>query len=752
VAVVGCGAISQNFHIPVLAGHESVRLAALVDCDVERARALARLYDVAAVHADASSLTPELVDAAVVATPPWHHAPCCNDLAGRGIHVLVEKPMAVTQGEAGAMADTARDAGVTLAAGYFRRLFPSVRLLRAALDREALGCPVGFDAEEGGEYGWNLATLGNLRKDQGGGGVLIDIGSHVIDLLLYLFPGTAEMLEYRDNSLGGVETDCEARLRLERDGRAVEGRVGLSRTRRLRNTLRVACERGTLELRVGEFSKVKVIPQGVHLEDPVSSRPREFALQAGWADQPETVGYEVYRAAIDDWLGAIRTGSPPQLSGGSALRTVGLIEDCYRQAGRLEEPWFWEGLPRPAAASNGSAPAPRTARRTRRVLVTGATGFIGCRAAEVLHLGGDWKVRTLVHKPSSAARLARLPVEMVQGDLRSPEDLARAVDGCDAVVHCAIGTAYGRRREVFAVTVDGTRALAQAALAAGVRRFVHLSTTAVHGTDITGVVDETTPARPPKGSDYAASKLSAERVVERAVRRGLPAVTLRLANVYGPYGATLITRPIRHLARGSLALIGGDEKPSNTVYVDNVAGAIVRALEAEEGGVVGEVFAIAAEDEMTWADFYGCFARELGLDPPHVTDSRARPESDGRGPARRAGAWGRGTAELIRAPELRALARKVLETDPYGAIPRWALGRFPGIERAARRALRLDAAVVYRRPGPVGGGEAMTMDPAAARVSIEKARRVLGYEPAVPRQRAMELTLDWVRWWLRSNP
>src|SRR4051812_33107854 len=77
VAVVGCGAISRGYHIPVLAGHEDVCLAALVDRDVERAKTLARAYGIGTVLADASLLTPDLIDAALVATPPSHHAPCC---------------------------------------------------------------------------------------------------------------------------------------------------------------------------------------------------------------------------------------------------------------------------------------------------------------------------------------------------------------------------------------------------------------------------------------------------------------------------------------------------------------------------------------------------------------------------------------------------------------------------------------------------------------------------------------------------
>jgi predicted dehydrogenase/nucleoside-diphosphate-sugar epimerase len=754
VAVIGCGAVAREFHLPVLAGHEGVRLAALVDRDLARARELARAYGVERVVADVAELADGAIDAALVATPPAHHAPCSIGLAGRGIHVLVEKPMAPTAADAEAMVRAAEGAGVVLAVGLFRRLLPSARLLRAALDSGALGRPVGFDIECGGAEGWPSTTLGNMRKDSAGGGVLIDMGSHVLDQLLSFLPGAVEVLDYRDDALGGIEADCELRLRIDRDGAPVEGRVALSRVRGLRNTARVACERGTLELPFGENDRVWILPRGLALADPASGGPRPYSLQARWADAPEINGYGAFRAEVDDWLEAIGSGRPPRLDGRSALPTVRLIEECYRRARPMHLPWVEEGLRRRAAGAGPGGVEATTIEAVGpthgRVLVTGAAGFIGGRVAELLHFGEGWQVRALVHNPASAARLARLPVEMVAGDLRRGEDLRRAVEGCDAVVHCAIGTAYGRPREIFAVTAGGTRHLAEAALAAGVRRFVHISTNAVHGQDVAGVIDETTPVRPLRGFDYAESKAEAERVVARAVGRGLPAVTLRLANVYGPSGKTLMVRPIHYLARGRLVLVGGDAKVSDTVYVDNVAGAIARALEAPARDVVGEVFAIGAEDDLSWADFYGYYAAALGV-PLRVVAGAGPAPAPGAGwaPARWARTWYRGGMEVATSRELRGLARKVLQTEPFGGPPRWVAGRFPALGRATRRLLKVDAPLVYRPPSPPddaeGADDVMTMDPISARVSIAKARRVLGYAPAVPRPRALELTLQWLR-------
>jgi predicted dehydrogenase/nucleoside-diphosphate-sugar epimerase len=735
VAVIGCGAVARQIHLPILAGHEQVDLAALVDRDVARAGKLARAYKVPRVVADLGDLPEGSIDAAVIATPPVHHAPAALELIRRGIHVLVEKPMATTAADAAEMVRSAEARGVVLAVGFFRRLMPSVRLLRGMIDSRWLGRPVGVEAEAGGFYGWQAATLANMHKASAGGGVLIDFGSHILDLLHYVFPGETEVLEYRDDSHGGVEADCDLRLRLYHQGGAIDARVGLARTRKLGGFIRVRCERGSLEYRLSEQYKVWVAADDVAVPDPATGKVRPHVVQAGWSDEPDAPWHETMRSEFDDWLGAIRTRREPQLSGRSSLTTVRVIDDCYRRPAPLPEPWVTEGLDRFKAAHPGPA---------RTVLVTGASGFIGTRVAEVLHLGLGWKVRGLVHSPSGAARLARLPVEMVQGDLKSPADMARAVAGCDAVVHCAVGTAYGQRREIFAVTVGGTRNLAEAAREAGVKRFVHLSSIAVHGNDVRGDLDETTPIRPPRGDDYSESKAKAEEVIRRAVRAGLPAVMLRPGNVYGPFSKTFVVRPMEYLARNGLVLAGSADTPSNTVYVDNLVAAILRSLEAPAGVANGQAFTISDDDDSTWGDFYGYFARELGLELRTAGADAAAPVRRGWGPLRWLRSWVGGTGELLTSPEFRALGRRFLERHPLGRVPRKALEGSPALDRGLRRLLKTDAVVIHRRP-ETAAEDVLKIRPRDARIRMARARQLLGAVPAVPRERAMALTLDWVR-------
>jgi predicted dehydrogenase/nucleoside-diphosphate-sugar epimerase len=741
VALIGCGAIAESMHLPVLAGHEGIRLEALVDRSRDRAQKLATGYGVTHVFADAAELPAGAVDAAIIATPPFHHAPCALQLMERGIHVLVEKPMATRYEDAVRMVETAEQRGVVFSVGFFRRLYPSFRLLKGLLDAGWLGRPERFVVEGGGMYNWAAATLGNMRKDWAGGGVLIDFGSHMLDLLLSLLGESAEILEYRDDSLGGVEADCFLRLRLTHNGGPVEGTVELARTRNVGNLIRVECERGTLEFQVGERFRVRVIPRELKLTDSLSGAERPAWLQATWEGEDEgSSWYAEFRRQLDDWLTAIRTGETPLLSGRSALPTARLIEQCYARRQPVSEPWVhtWS-----APASNGNG-------TKRRVLVTGATGFIGSRVAEILCLRDSWDVRALVHNPGNASRLARLPVEMIQGDLKSPEEARRLTADCDAVVHCAIGTAWGQRREIFSVTVDGTRHLAEAAREAGCRRLVHLSTISVYGDDsvLTGVLDEATPIRPTKGSEYGESKAAAERVIQQAAARGLSAVLLRPARVYGPFSRIFIMRPLEAIAKGGFRWLGSPDVPADMVFVDNLAEAIVRCLEAPAEKVTGEVFNVGDGSDLTWRDFYQFFAGRLGLDLSRApVDQPAATSARGNGLLGFPGRCFRGAKGVVTSREFRALGRRVLETDPLGTVPRWALERFPRLERLARRLVKADGSLpVYRHAGGSSPDATAQMGSAGARVSIEKARKVLGYQPPVPTDRALELTLEWIRY------
>ena len=735
IAVVGCGAVTQSFHLPVLAGHDRVRISALVDPDIERARTLAALYHVDKVFATADQIDRSVADAVLLATPAFLHASGAIDAMNRGLHALVEKPMALTHEDACRMVSTARDRDAVLSVGLFRRLLPAVRLFRAALDANQIGDLVSVSAEVGDTYTWQLTTLAGMRRTQAGGGVLMDMGPHVLDLLLYICDAAPTLVEYADNGGEGIETDCSIELGLSRQGSFVPAHVELSRTRTLANTIRVEGSLGTLEWKFGERMRIQLHSPSKFV-DTLNASVRPCAIEERWHDEPEQPGFEGFRAQIDDFVTAIQEHRAPELSGESVLPSVALMEHCYAQRVALHEPWRERHLPQANRQAASSATRPS-------VLVTGASGFVGCRLSEWLHEGGDWRVKALIRTPGRAVRLARMPIDFAIGDLNSPKDLAASLEGCDAVVHAGIGTSW-RPSERRTTNVQGTKHLVDAALRAGVKRFVHISTIALYGDQVTGTITEETPARPKKGWDYAESKYAAEQIVLEAAAKGLQAVVLRVAVVYGPHNMTITVRPLQHLVKDKLFLADCRDVPSNTIYVDNLCAGIQLALERAPQ-LAGQTFLLSDDDGCTWGEYFGYFADRLGMLIHHVP--KTAPAVNAAAQRSVLGRWAASTRDLVLSPEVKALARRIYLSDPWGTPARWGIDRFPQAASRLKNLIKPDEGFVYR-PNPVRADDLapFTVDPIHAEVTAAKAHRLLGYEPVVSRQEALELTLAWAQY------
>src|SRR3954451_17884893 len=293
LAVVGCGAVAQIHHVPAIAASSRVEATVLVDADEKRARDLAQRYGVPEVATDYREL-PGQVDGAVVALPNSLHAPVSIELLRRGVHVLVEKPMAMTVAECDAMIEAARAGRAVLAVGLDFRFFDSSLLVRDLLRDGLIGQLRSFDLRQGVIPRWPFATDFLLKKEMAGGGVLADFGVHVLDLLLWWL-GDLTASNYRDDAVGGVESDCEMELMLGSGELAIPGRVEIGRTRNLRNTCIFEGERVTLEA-------------GIWDSDPtikLSIADREVSL-AGHARRTDEAGAslnfaDVFVRQIDDF-------------------------------------------------------------------------------------------------------------------------------------------------------------------------------------------------------------------------------------------------------------------------------------------------------------------------------------------------------------------------------------------------------------------------------------------------------------------
>jgi predicted dehydrogenase len=242
LAIIGCGRAVEALHLPALAEVDALAPAIVVDHDTARAEAMASQLGPGVAVARSIAEAADRCDAALVALPNALHAGACVDLLRRGRHVLVEKPMATTAADCNRMIAAARASGAVLSAGMVRRFIPAYRFVREVIALETLGPLRRITVREGVVYNWPAASGFFLSRRDAGGGVLVDIGSHVLDALSW-WTGGLTLASYEDDAFGGVEAECRITLTAPR---GVEITVELSRLRRLPCTATLEFALGTL--------------------------------------------------------------------------------------------------------------------------------------------------------------------------------------------------------------------------------------------------------------------------------------------------------------------------------------------------------------------------------------------------------------------------------------------------------------------------------------------------------------------------
>ncbi len=250
-------------------------------------------------------------------------------------------------------------------------------------------------------------------------------------------------------------------------------------------------------------------------------------------------------------------------------------------------------------------------------LVTGATGLLGSHIAERLVQRGR-RVRALVRPTSDTSFLRSLGVELVVGDLADESACREAVSGTREIYHAAAKVGdWGRWLEFRRDCLEATDRLARAAIAAGVRRFVHISSTSAYGHPREGgpPVDETAELGQnlwPLWDDYTRSKVESERILWRlADCEGLPLTIIRPSWLYGERDRTTTARIVGKLRRGGIPLIGRGDNPLSAIYAGSVAEAAI--LASRHPAAVGEAYNITDQGPITQREFFALWARVLGV-------------------------------------------------------------------------------------------------------------------------------------------
>jgi nucleoside-diphosphate-sugar epimerase len=244
-----------------------------------------------------------------------------------------------------------------------------------------------------------------------------------------------------------------------------------------------------------------------------------------------------------------------------------------------------------------------------RVALTGASGYTGGRLLEALRSRGD-EVTVLVRPRSLTPRVQKLATGVVEGDLGDAAAVGKLVQGSDAVLHVAAVYRTAAHPDAYyrEINVGGTERLLEAAARCGVRRFVHTSTVGVHGHVESPPADERSPMAP--GDIYQATKAEAETLALRYhATRGVPVAVVRPGAIYGP-AETRLLKLFRAIARGRYAIVGDGRSYYHPVFIDDLVAGFLLALDREEA--VGESFLICGPRYVSQAELAELIAKHTG--------------------------------------------------------------------------------------------------------------------------------------------
>jgi nucleoside-diphosphate-sugar epimerase len=245
----------------------------------------------------------------------------------------------------------------------------------------------------------------------------------------------------------------------------------------------------------------------------------------------------------------------------------------------------------------------------RRLFVTGASGFVGRGVLGALQAAG-YGVRALL-LPHEAG----LPgIDAVRGDITRRDSLRGTMDGCDGVLHLAGAVGYGQTWQACRrINVDGTRNVAEEAVAAGARRFVHFSSVSVYGRRAGVPLDEDAPLQR-IGDPYGDTKIESEALLQGYAASGRLALTLlRPTVIYGPGDDKFLPKLVENLKSGAARIIGRGDNRVDLIHIDDVAGAVLAVLARPES--IGRAYNLNNPDNGSWRELLEFVAAQLDLPP-----------------------------------------------------------------------------------------------------------------------------------------
>lgn len=624
VAIVGAGFIA-DFHLAVLSQDTSgVTVSAIVDPDRSRAEALARRYRIPRVVTTIAELAGLDIDVAHLLVPPDLHVRLSNELFALGIGAFVEKPVALAGDEARALAAVASERGLPLGGNHNNLHHPAFARLAERVQAGEIGrvehvqvtLSVPLMQLDAGDFAhWMFRSPKNIVYEQA-----VHPLCQIHALVGRVQQVQATLLGTRELNPGQMFVD---RWSISGTGERGTMQLYLAFGQGFtRSTIQVIGSDGSLEADLfhnavsGEKKTVYLDFWNSFLATNGRGRALKrdarrvvanylkFTLGLG---RREDAFFAGMRGSIQGFYRALQTGAALPTDGAQAAEVLDWCDAIAKAAPAAARPA--EPFPEPCAARRGE------------VVVLGATGFIGRRTVAKL-LEAKLPVTVIARRshslpPAIDAAIRDGRVRFLRASLEDKAALTRVLGGAHTVIHLATGSG-DTWEKVQRSMVDGTRDVAEAALAAGVSRFVYVSSIAAlyTGADAPqSEIQDSTAVDPKPGARplYSRGKMAAEAALQALVKsKNLPLVIVRPGVVMGQ--GTLPEHSGLGLWQRDNHCIGwghGDN-PLPIVWVDDVADALCALARYAGTDLHGQALNLCAKTSLTARECVAELARVTG--------------------------------------------------------------------------------------------------------------------------------------------
>ncbi len=611
VAFLGTGYIA-DWHAQCIASVKNVKLVAVCDRVLPKAQALASKYGVAKVYGSLEAmLAEEKLDAVHILLPPNLHFEAAKTILEAGVNVFLEKPMCEHADDCDAVVELATARGLRVGAAHNFLFAEPYEQLRNDLRSGVLGqidhVTVTWNRPlPQAIFGpFNIWMLNDPRN------ILIEVGSHSVAHMLDMV-GAPETIDVHASNAITLPTGIPFYRRWQVN--AYKGRTAVE----LRFSFVPGFSeygihvRGSLASGTVDFERNTYILKQHRPTDPDFD---SYAMVAGQAKSMKQQARKTLKKYILSKLKIEKRGNPYGESIARAMDAFYAPVEDVRVSGKLgaqvirlcEEMGTLAKLP-PTPAPQ---PQPESAKTTPRILILGGTGFLGKELVRQLVAAGT-SVRLLVRNPSGLAPELRAAVELQIGDAGNKDDLLRAMQGVECVMHLARANVKSWA-DYQKYEVEATRLIGECALEAGVKRFLYTGTIGSYYAGAkAGTITEATPLDPKIKNFYGKAKAQSEALLLAMHReRGLPLVILRPGIVIGRGGSPFHWGVGMWWHEAVCQIWGKGENKLPLVLVQDVAAALIAAIEIP--GIEGRSYNLIGDPCLSAQEYLDELDRSGGI-------------------------------------------------------------------------------------------------------------------------------------------